>query len=181
MTMAGCSKPLLATNSDRPSGDSTSESGRSPTGRWRPAAAIFQPFGSSVTPPPSAPGRADGVTSATADAIVVASSRRSAARIGGSVRRLFERRQDDEPALAVGARAAGERGGEHEIQRRDLPPLLRTAGIERQPVRLEEVFRRVVIPVRVLNAAEERELAARPHVELEDAPRSGDVVVHALA
>src|SRR5438552_15546558 len=49
--------------SRRPSGDSTIASGRLPTWTCRPAGAIFQPFGSSVTPPPSGPGRSDAGTS----------------------------------------------------------------------------------------------------------------------
>src|SRR5436190_21233780 len=44
-------------NSNRPSGDSTIASGRLPTWTWRPAGAIFHPFGRRVTPPPSVPGR----------------------------------------------------------------------------------------------------------------------------
>src|SRR4051794_14699217 len=44
-------------NSNRPSGDSIIASGRLPTCTWRPAGAIFHPFGRRVTPPPSVPGR----------------------------------------------------------------------------------------------------------------------------
>src|SRR5262245_20275648 len=49
-------------NRKRPSGDSTIASGKLPTCRCCPAGAIFQPFGSSVTPPPSVPGQSGGIS-----------------------------------------------------------------------------------------------------------------------
>src|SRR5690348_9994735 len=52
----GSAYPLFATSSHRPSGDSAIASGRSPTTRWWPAGAIFQPLGRSVTPAPIGPG-----------------------------------------------------------------------------------------------------------------------------
>src|SRR5262249_18541699 len=82
-----------------------------------------------------------------------------------SVRRFFQRLQQNEPALAVGSRSAGERHREREGQRRDLPVLLRAAGIHRDAERPEQVVGRFVIAVRVLDAGEDRELAPRPHVD----------------
>src|ERR1700704_2559856 len=68
------------------------------------------------------------------------------------VRRLVERLEQDVPALAVGSRSAGEGHCHGEVQRGDLPPLLRPAGLHRNPERLQQVIRRLVIAVRVLSA-----------------------------
>src|SRR2546430_2193322 len=95
------------------------------------------------------------------------------------VRRLLHRAQNDEPALAVGTRSARQRRREHHVERRNLPALFRPTGVERHPVRLQQVFRRIVVAVRVLHALEQRELAARSHVQLEPVAVD-DVVVDAL-
>src|SRR5258708_39638976 len=46
---------------NRPSGDGTRFIGRPPTVRWRPAGAIRQPLGGSVTPSPLPPGHTGAV------------------------------------------------------------------------------------------------------------------------
>src|SRR5437773_1525936 len=84
-----------------------------------------------------------------------------------SMRCLFERLEVDEPALAVGPRAAGERHREHDAERGNLPAVLGAGALELDDERLQEVLGRIVIAVVVLDAAEDRELAARPHVDLE--------------
>src|SRR5206468_10154832 len=84
------------------------------------------------------------------------------------------------PALAVGTRAAGERRRECEVQGRDLPALLRAPCVHRDSERLQQVLRRLVIAVRVLDALEDRELAARTHMDFELRHAVDEVIVDAL-
>src|SRR5207248_11122416 len=86
----------------------------------------------------------------------------------------------EEPALAVSPRAAGEGRREREIERGNLPFLLRATELQRDAERLQQVLRRIVVAVDVLDAFEDRELAARPHVHFELPHAIDDVVVDAL-
>ena len=74
-----------------------------------------------------------------------------------SMRRFFQRFEDDVPALAVHARAAGERGRKGQVERRDFPPVLRAAQLQLQPERLQQVVRRVVFAMLLLYTFEEGE------------------------
>src|SRR5947207_760626 len=67
------------------------------------------------------------------------------------------------PALAVAARAARECDGKDEVERRDLPLVAREVPFDVEPVRLQEVARRVVLAMLVPYALEDRELALRAH------------------
>src|SRR5439155_625584 len=84
-----------------------------------------------------------------------------------SMRRLFERRERNEPALAIGARTTGHRDREDQIERCNLPLAAGTAGFHRDSIRLEQVLRRVVLAVLFLDSVEDRELAPRAHVHFE--------------
>src|SRR5262245_51345955 len=97
------------------------------------------------------------------------------------VGRLAEWREENEPALAVAARAAGQLGREHEIERRDPPFVFGQIPFPVQPVRLQEIRGRIVIAMRVLHAREDRELPLRPHVDFELRHAVDDVIVDALA
>src|SRR6266550_8290502 len=93
---------------------------------------------------------------------------------------LVDRLEQDVPALAIGPRSAGKGHCHGEVQRGDLPPLLRAAGLHRDTERLQQVLRRLVIAVLVLDALENGEFAPRSHVDLEDGYAVDDVVVDAL-
>jgi hypothetical protein len=97
-----------------------------------------------------------------------------------SVRGLFERFEENEPAFAVGARAAGKCGSECELERRDFPAALGTAALHRDRMGLQEVLRRSVIAVFVLDVVEDRELPSGAHVDFELAHTVHNVIVHAL-
>src|SRR5262245_19234340 len=84
-----------------------------------------------------------------------------------SMRGLLERLEHDEPALAIHPRAARQRDRERQIQRRHLPAPLRAARLELDDMRLQQVLPRVVIAVFVLDAPEDREIAARAEMHLE--------------
>src|SRR6187431_65046 len=94
--------------------------------------------------------------------------------------RLLQRLEDDEPAVAVAARAAGERRRERQAERGDLPPLLGAASLHRNLERTQQVVGRRVIAVLVLDTLEDRELGARTHVHFELRDTVDDVVVDAL-
>src|SRR5437763_8068680 len=94
-------------------------------------------------------------------------TRRAEWKTATLVGRLFERLEKNEPALAVGARAAGKGDGECEIERRDLPALLGATRVHRDGVRLQQIVRRGVVAVLVLHVVENREFASRSHVDFE--------------
>src|SRR5215510_2900968 len=96
------------------------------------------------------------------------------------VRCFFETLKKDVPALAIGPRPAGQRGREAQVERRNVPALLGPAGFERHTIGLEQVLGRIVVAVRVLDAVVDRELAPRPHVDLELADAVDEVVVDPL-
>ncbi len=94
------------------------------------------------------------------------------------MRRLAERLEEDEPAFAVGTRAAGQGHGKDKIERRNFPPLLGAAGLHRDSMRLQQVLRRSVLAVLVVDTLEDGELAARSQMYLELADAVDDMVVH---
>ena len=96
------------------------------------------------------------------------------------MRRLLQRLEHDEPAVAVVARPAGQRRGERQVERRDLPPLTGAAALDGDLMRTQQVVRRRMIAVLFLNALEDRELGAWAHVHLELRDAVDDVVVDAL-
>src|SRR6185436_10082836 len=87
----------------------------------------------------------------------------------------------DEPALAIGARAAAERDGEREVQGRHFPVLRRARALQEDAERREEVVGRIVLAVLVLDAGENRELASGSQMHLVLSHAVDDVVVDALA
>ena len=97
------------------------------------------------------------------------------------MRRLLERLEHDEPALAIHSRAAGERDRECQVERRDLPPTLSSPAIELDDVRFEQVVGGIVIAMLLLDTLEDREIALRPEMHLEPPHAVDDVVLHALA
>ena len=97
-----------------------------------------------------------------------------------SMRRFLQRLEEDEPAFAVAARAAGERRRERQIERGDLPPLPGAATLHRDLIRLQQVVGRRVLAVLVLDALEDRELGPWTHVHFELRDAVDDVVVDAL-
>ena len=86
--------------------------------------------------------------------------------------------QRDIPALAVFARAAGQ--GHFEVKPSDVPRLAGGIRPNLHHVRFEEVVGGPMIPVLVLNAAVERKLVKRAHVELERWKPGPFAVVYAL-
>src|SRR5581483_6039725 len=94
------------------------------------------------------------------------------------VRRGVRASQRHEPALAVFPRAAGQH--DVEVQPVDVPAVLRVIGDQLYGIRPEQVLRRVVVAMLVLDPAEERELVIRPHVELERLHAWPPAVVHAF-
>src|SRR5690349_2194315 len=70
-----------------PSGERTRFSGRSPIARWRPAGAMRQPFGRSVSPPPSAPGTSVGAAPRAMTAAAARADRTRVKRPAASTRR----------------------------------------------------------------------------------------------
>src|SRR5215471_2674405 len=88
----------------------------------------------------------------------------SVSRSARSVRRLLERLEDDEPALAVHARAPGQCDREGEIQRWNLPAMAGPAGLERHEKGLQQVLWRGVVAMVVLDALEDGKFAFRPEV-----------------
>ena len=73
--------------------------------------------------------------------------------------------QRDVPALAVLTRSAGER--HFEVQTVDIPRLTGRVRANLHVVRLQQIFGRLVIAMVVLDAAIQRELMVRPHVQFE--------------
>src|SRR5439155_2744150 len=96
------------------------------------------------------------------------------------LRALVERRQEDVPALAIGAGAAAESDGERQVERWHLPALLRPAALHRDAERPQEVLCGIVRAMLVLHAFEDRELPARSEMHLELAHAVDKVVVDAL-
>src|SRR5215470_5838648 len=97
------------------------------------------------------------------------------------MRCLVEWCEQDVPALAVAARAAGERDAEHKIQRRNLPFMAREVAVDFEVVWLEEVRRRAVIAMLLLYAGEDREFALWSHVHFELRHTVHFVIVDPLA
>src|SRR5262245_65234200 len=95
--------------------------------------------------------------------------------------RLFQRLEHDEPALAVGARAAAKRDGEREVQGWHFPVLRRACALQEDAVRREQVVGRIVLAVIVLDAWENRELASGSQMHLVLSDAVDDMVVDALA
>src|SRR5262249_40976917 len=63
---------------------------------------------------------------------------------GGLGGRLLERLEEDDPAPAVGSGTAGERRGECEVERRDLPPLLGATRVHRDAERFQQIVGRLM-------------------------------------
>src|SRR3984893_8166529 len=97
-----------------------------------------------------------------------------------SMRRLAQRLPQDEPRVAVAARAAGKRRRESQIQRGNLPSLLRAPRLHDHAIRPQQVVGRRVVAMLVLDALEDRKFIARAHVQLEAADPVDDVVIDAL-
>src|SRR5262245_40058221 len=93
---------------------------------------------------------------------------------------LVERLQQDVPRFAIGARPATERDAECQHQRGNLPALLGEVVFHPNAIPVQQVLRRVVPPVLVLDALEHRELTARAEVNLELPYTVHNVVVDAL-
>src|SRR5262249_54433229 len=93
----------------------------------------------------------------------------------GGVRPL----ERDEPALALFAGPACEH--HLEVEPVDIPRLFRVLAAQLDRERPQQIVGRGVLAVLVLNAAEERELMIRPHVELERRQPGPTAVVDALA
>src|SRR5262245_29703568 len=83
-----------------------------------------------------------------------------------------------EPAFALLARSAGEH--DLEMQPIHVPRVLGCVGAHLDTVGLEQILGRAVIAMFVLNAAEERELVVRTHVQLEWTEARPSAVIDAL-
>src|SRR6185369_6830360 len=115
----------------------------------------------------------------TAGAVRLSHTRKLIATAGGSMGGLRKRFEKDEPALAIGARAAGQSRRERQAQRRNLPSLLGPTSVHDDAIRREQVVGGRVVAMLILHPPEDRKLVARAEMHLELARAVDDVIVDA--
>jgi hypothetical protein len=96
------------------------------------------------------------------------------------VGRFLQRFEDNEPAFTIASRTAGQRDRQCNAERWNFPPLARAPRLHGNARRIEQVVRRRVLPVIVLDSVEHGELVPRSHVDLDSSDAVHDVVVDAL-
>ena len=93
---------------------------------------------------------------------------------------LFQRFEDDVPAFAVRERPASQGDRQGDLQRRHVPVLTRAPAFHQHTKWLQQVVRRVVVAMIVLDAREDGKLASGPKMDLKKADAVDDVIVDAL-
>src|SRR5256885_2001127 len=96
------------------------------------------------------------------------------------MRRLIKGREQDVPALAVAARAAGECHRECQVERRDLPLVAGEGPFHVDAIWLQQNGRRGVFAMLVLHAGGNPQLAPRTPVYFELLDAVDDVIVKAF-